>query len=176
MSTNLPSTERDNAYLRAYMVEVMQVRFFGAFLSAAEHRKAADGLSRKALSDLLGKDEGFVSRLFSKPSNMTIKTMAEICFALNIELQFALVDNKDKGRVFLDVGMRCRQVHPAQQMEQYIDARRPSNEPSTLANFVQRVGRSKPAENSRWSIALNNTKETDSCLSVTFSRKKNEDR
>lgn len=126
MSTNLPATENDNKYVIMYSVDIMKARIFGAFLCAAEHRRNSDGFTRKMLADFIGKDEGSVSKLFTKPSNMTIKTVTELCEALNVEFQFALVDRTDARRVFLDVGMKCRHIHPAQdivapKIKQYTD-------------------------------------------------------
>ena len=167
MSTTLPSTENDNKYILMYSVDVMKARIFGAFLCAAQHRKDTEKLTRKMLAEAMCKDEGVVSKLFAAPTNMTIKTIAELCVSLDVELQFALIDRKEPGRVFLDIGMRCRKIHPAQEIE--VGATQ-SQDKYLNVSFKNYLGRSHRAQD--WN--LNKSKaatQIDNYVAVISGRK-----
>lgn len=116
MSTNLPSTESDNKYMRLYMADVLRARLFGAVRAAAEYRKDVEGLTRKEVADRMGRDDATVSRTFAAPANWTIKTISDLCYALNLDMQFVLVDRLDKDRVFVDTGMHCKRIHQGQRI------------------------------------------------------------
>lgn len=69
---------------------------------------------------------------------MTIKTIAELCYSLRVKLEFALVDADDSNRVFIDVGMRYREVHHEQQIITYsVKAAKPKGPPRTTSNNLE---------------------------------------
>lgn len=117
MSTQLPSSENDNKYARLHMADVLRGRVFGAIYAAAEFRKNEEGLSRKELAEKMGRDEAVVSRTFSAPNNWTLKTVSDLCFALNLRLEFVFIDRSNQERVFLDTGMVCRRRDPRQKLD-----------------------------------------------------------
>lgn len=111
MTSTLPVPSKvDDEYKRGYLADVFQARVFGAFLSAAEHRKSNYGVTRKEIAVRSGKDETAVSKTFSRPQNWTLKTVSDLAYALDLDVEFALVDRKDRDCVFLDVGFRRRRL------------------------------------------------------------------
>ncbi|MCJ2135626.1 hypothetical protein MKK69_16465 [Methylobacterium sp. J-026] len=102
--------------MRLYMAEVLRARLFGAIRVAAEYRKNVEGLTRKDVADRMGRDEATVSRTFSAPANWTIKTISDLCYSLNLDMQFVLIDRLDKDRVFVDTGMHFKRIHQGQRL------------------------------------------------------------
>jgi DNA-binding phage protein len=100
----------DDEYKRDYLSEVLQTRIYGALLSAAEHRKTYEGLTRKEVAEKTGKDETAISKLFAKPQNFTLKTISDLAYALDLEIEFAFVSRANRDHVFLDVGFRNRHL------------------------------------------------------------------
>lgn len=102
--------------MRLFMADVLRARLFGAIRVAAEYRKEAEGLARKDVADRMGRDEATVSRTFSAPANWTLKTISDLCYALNLDIQFVLIDRLDRDRVFVDTGMHCKKIHQGQRL------------------------------------------------------------
>jgi transcriptional regulator with XRE-family HTH domain len=84
-------------------------RVFGAYLNALQHRKRCDGLTRRELASRSGKDETAVSRLFNGPANWTLRTIADLSVALDVKVEFKLVDRRDSNISFLDNGIEKQQ-------------------------------------------------------------------
>lgn len=48
------------------------------------------GITQSQLADRLGKSKGFVSQLLSGESNLTLRTLADLCWALDVKPEFSL--------------------------------------------------------------------------------------
>ncbi|HVY20459.1 MAG TPA: helix-turn-helix transcriptional regulator [Bauldia sp.] len=88
-----------------YQRELLRTAFYGAFLTAVEARRDEDGLTQAALARLTGKDKTAVSKLLSEPKNWTLRTVSDLCVALDVSLLFCLLDNASETRVFSGTGI-----------------------------------------------------------------------
>lgn len=69
-------------------------RFIGkvrkALVLAALDEKRASGITQKKVADALGRDRSVVNRLLRGEANLTLRTVAEIAWALGWEPEFSL--------------------------------------------------------------------------------------
>lgn len=85
------SRSDENARLVAQEVLITQVT--EAIWEAMEE---AD-VSKAELAQRLGTTRGFISQVLSGSRNMTLRTLADICFALEQEASFAMKGQDDRG-------------------------------------------------------------------------------
>jgi len=98
-------SDADLKFERAFQKEVLQTSVYGAFMSVIETRKEENGLTQANLATLTGKDKTGVSKLLSEPKNWTIRTVSDLCVALDVQFLFCLIDNTHETRVFTGTGV-----------------------------------------------------------------------
>lgn len=64
---------------------------------AALESKKETGISQQAIADKLGVNRSVISRLLNGGANLTVRTVAEIAWALGFEVYFMLRKRKDVG-------------------------------------------------------------------------------
>lgn len=70
-------------------------RVHRALVRAALQRKKTDGLSQRALAERLEVDKAMISRIFSGRGNPTIRTLGELFWALEVEPDIIIRDQKE---------------------------------------------------------------------------------
>ncbi len=65
--------------------------------SALLRVKDRDGLTQQKLADRLGIDRATVNRCFSGHRNLTLRTIAEIAWALDHDVQLKLIDKNEEA-------------------------------------------------------------------------------
>lgn len=91
-SSNLdPLAGRD---LAEYGVARLRDQAFDAVQQLWRRRRAA-GVSQKELADIIGRDQGWVSRNLRAPGNWTLRTIGELVQALNGEVEIRVVGLED---------------------------------------------------------------------------------
>lgn len=101
-------SEESLKYRQGYNTSVLKSRMFGAFIEAVKSRRNTERLNQKRLSENLGTTETNVSKLVSGPRNWRLSTIAEILLALDLDIEFAFVDRKDRNHIFTDMGEKHR--------------------------------------------------------------------
>jgi hypothetical protein len=91
--------------MRSYYAGVFETQVFGAFSLALEYRKELEGVTQKSVADGIGKSEDNVSKLFSKPRNWQLKTISDLCYALDLTFEFVLIDRHEPSRLFTATGV-----------------------------------------------------------------------
>jgi transcriptional regulator with XRE-family HTH domain len=54
-----------------------------------------DGLTQEVIADRLGKDKSTISRIFGGQRNLTVKTLSQICYAMDCDLRVSAVPFED---------------------------------------------------------------------------------
>lgn len=89
---------------RKFAAELMESAFFGAFLLAIEARKSEQALTRSELGKRMGREKTGISKLLSGPRNWQVDTISDLAEALDVRLEFALVDRLNPLRRFTATG------------------------------------------------------------------------
>lgn len=95
---------------RQYTAELLEAAFFGAFLTAIGVRKEEQSLTRAELCKRMGREKTGLSKLLSGPRNWQLRTIADLSEALDLRLEFALVDRLHPGRLFTQTGIEYKNV------------------------------------------------------------------
>lgn len=93
---------------RKFAAELMESAFFGAFLLAIDARKSEQALTRSELGKRMGREKTGISKLLSGPRNWQIDTISDLAEALDVRLEFALVDRLNSFRRFTATGTEFR--------------------------------------------------------------------
>lgn len=56
-----------------------------------------NGITKADISRRLGKSKAYISKLFSGERNMTLNTLSDICFAVDLSPEIILVDSEQKA-------------------------------------------------------------------------------
>ncbi len=78
-----PKSEREKSYAKARYRNRVHESILKFVVSEMKMR----GVNNKLIADRLGKDPGQISKILSKPSNLTIDTICEIGMALDADAQ-----------------------------------------------------------------------------------------
>lgn len=89
---------------RAFATELLEHAFFGAFYTAISTRKNEDALTRAKLGSRMGREKTGISKLLSGPRNWQLSTIADLTEALDLRLEFSLVDRHYPIRRFTATG------------------------------------------------------------------------
>lgn len=90
---------------RKFASEVLEASFFGAFLLAIEARKNEASLTQSELAQRTGREKTGISKLLSGPRNWQIRTISDLAEALDLRVEFALVDRLNPQRRFTPTGI-----------------------------------------------------------------------
>lgn len=91
LDTQLPSP----AVKRFYAQDIAMLAATEALLGVMEQR----GVSRSELAERIGKSKGFVSQVLSGSRNMTLRTLADLFWALGLEVRDIAVRPLGESRV-----------------------------------------------------------------------------
>jgi len=96
---------QDYKVRREFTTEILEASFFGAFMLAVDVRKKEEGLTQATLAQRTGREKTGMSKLLSGPRNWQISTIAALAEALDLRLEFVLVDERDPHRRFTPTGI-----------------------------------------------------------------------
>lgn len=78
---------RDVYYYRSRLQNNIYHDILERFVELAEN----EGLTKKQIASAIGKDEGQICRLFSKPGNWTLSTISDLLLSMGAELSHEVV-------------------------------------------------------------------------------------
>lgn len=119
MTSNKPTY---SAYDRMYFADIFKSAVHSAFIAVIQYRKKHDGLTQKELSSRCGKDKTQISKLLSEPANWQIKTVSDLAFSLDVDVNITLTDKANPSRVFTPHGVTYGQQAPPRRTVQIIPA------------------------------------------------------
>lgn len=90
---------------RQFAAYVLETSFFGAYMTAIAARKGEQELTQNDLAERTGRDKTGISKLLSGPRNWTIKTISDLAEALDLRVEFKLVDLYNPIRQFTPTGV-----------------------------------------------------------------------
>lgn len=89
---------------REFAADLLEHAFFGAFYIAISARKNEEALTRAKLGSRMGREKTGVSKLLSGPRNWQLSTISDLTEALDLRLEFSLVDRHYPMRRFTATG------------------------------------------------------------------------
>lgn len=90
---------------REFAAEILEHAFFGAFYTAIAARKKEEGLTGAQLGSRMGREKTGISKLLSGPRNWQLSTISDLSEALDLRVDFALVDRHVPTRCFTASGV-----------------------------------------------------------------------
>ena len=90
---------------RKFAAEMIEAAFFGAFVTAIAIRKEEQSLTQVELAKRTGREKTGISKLLSRPRNWQLHTISDLAEALNLRLEFSLVDRVNPMRRFTQTGI-----------------------------------------------------------------------
>jgi hypothetical protein len=90
---------------RKFAAELLEHAFFGAFYSVISARKKEQSLTRAQLGKRMGREKTGISKLLSGPRNWQISTISDLAEALDVRVEFRLVDRINPLRTFTPTGV-----------------------------------------------------------------------
>ncbi|SRR6266849_9266194 len=90
---------------RTFAAQLLEASFFGAFIMAIDARKNEQGLTQGELAQRAGREKTGISKLLSGPRNWTIRTISDLAEALDLAVEFVLVDRLNSFRQFTPTGI-----------------------------------------------------------------------
>jgi transcriptional regulator with XRE-family HTH domain len=106
MSINPIHSDPYSAFDREYFSELIEREIFGALLGSVHFRQIVSNMTKSELARRSGKDKTAISHLLKGPTNLSIRTIAELANALDMDFKFAFVDRINPTQIFTSVGMR----------------------------------------------------------------------
>jgi hypothetical protein len=91
---------------REFAAELLKSAFFGAFYTAIGVRKNEEALTRAKLGSRMGREKTGISKLLSGPRNWQLDTISDFTEALDLRLEFSLVDRHYPNRRFTATGVQ----------------------------------------------------------------------
>jgi transcriptional regulator with XRE-family HTH domain len=96
---------QDYKYRRAFASEIIEAAFFGAFMVAIDARKNEEHLTQIELAKRTGKEKTGMSKLLAGPRNWKLSTISDLAEALDLRLEFVLIDRHNPIRRFTQTGV-----------------------------------------------------------------------
>src|ERR1035437_6487781 len=89
---------------RAFASEIIEASFFGAFMVAIDARKNEEHLTQVELGKRTGREKTGISKLLAGPRNWKLSTISDLAEALDLRLEFVLIDRRNPVRRFTQTG------------------------------------------------------------------------
>jgi transcriptional regulator with XRE-family HTH domain len=96
---------QDYEQRRAFASEIIEAAFFGAFMVAIDARKNEENLTQAELAKRTGREKTGISKLLAGPRNWKLSTISDLAEALDLRLEFVLVDQHFPQRRFTQTGV-----------------------------------------------------------------------
>jgi len=96
---------QDYKFRRSFASEIIEAAFFGAFAVAIDARKNEESLTQAELAKRTGREKTGISKLLAGPRNWKLSTISDLAEALDLRLEFVLVDQHFPTRRFTQTGV-----------------------------------------------------------------------